>query len=144
MLVYFDSCALNRPLDAKIQPRVLAEAAAVEALLFHCLMGQLQLLASDVLYYEAMCCADLEKQAFVYQVLAHAVKNVAWSRQLAARTRHFEKQGLKPLDSLHLASAEAGLADWFCTCDTRLLRRARKLVGFTAKLVTPAELLKEI
>lgn len=34
-----------------------------------------------------------------------------------------ERIGIKPLDALHLASAEAAAADYFLTCDDRLIKR---------------------
>jgi predicted nucleic acid-binding protein len=31
--------------------------------------------------------------------------------------------GIKPLDALHLASAESGKADYFCTCDDKIIKK---------------------
>lgn len=46
-------------------------------------------------------------------------------------------------DALHLASAEAAEADFFCTCDDRFLKRAKE-VGPSTKVVSPLELIAEI
>jgi predicted nucleic acid-binding protein len=51
--------------------------------------------------------------------------------------------GVKPLDSLHLASAEWGDADYFCTSDEAFLKKAKKLATKT-KPVSLFELIKEI
>jgi predicted nucleic acid-binding protein len=48
------------------------------------------------------------------------------------------------LDALHLASAEAGQADYLCTCDDRFLRRARTLGRLATRVVSPLELIGEI
>jgi predicted nucleic acid-binding protein len=51
---------------------------------------------------------------------------------------------LAPLDALHLASAEAAGADYFCTCDDRLLRRARAAAAPPLRAVSPIELVGEL
>ncbi|RMD73126.1 MAG: PIN domain-containing protein [Chloroflexi bacterium] len=43
-------------------------------------------------------------------------------KQCHDRAQQFLAYGLKPLDALHVALAEAGKADYFCTCDDRLRR----------------------
>jgi predicted nucleic acid-binding protein len=48
------------------------------------------------------------------------------------------------MDALHLALAELGKAEYFCTCDDRLLRRSRKSAGVGVKVVSPLELVQEI
>jgi len=50
---------------------------------------------------------------------------------------------MKPLDALHLASAVEGSAAYFCTCDDRLLRRAREVETGATRPVSPAELIEE-
>jgi hypothetical protein len=45
------------------------------------------------------------------------------------RSAQFVQAGVKALDALHLAAAEAGKADYFCTCDDRFLRRAKSIPG---------------
>jgi predicted nucleic acid-binding protein len=42
------------------------------------------------------------------------------------RARLFVEAGIKPLDALHLASAEAAEVEYLCTCDDRSLRKARQ------------------
>ena len=48
------------------------------------------------------------------------------------------------MDSLHLASAEAGKADLFCTCDDSFLKKAKREVKGRTKVVSPLELAEEI
>ena len=52
--------------------------------------------------------------------------------------------GIKPLDALHLALAETGSADYFCSCDDRLLQNAKKVEDLMVKVVNPVELVQEI
>jgi len=48
------------------------------------------------------------------------------------------------LDALHLASAEIGHADYFCTCDDKLLKKAVSMQDLKTRFVSPIELIKEI
>lgn len=54
------------------------------------------------------------------------------------------KYSIKPLDALHLALTESGKADYFCTCDDRLLRNAKQISFLTFKLVSSVELIQEL
>jgi predicted nucleic acid-binding protein len=40
--------------------------------------------------------------------------------------------------------AEAGNADYFCTCDDKLLRSAKRVKDLAAKVIDPVELVQEI
>jgi hypothetical protein len=48
------------------------------------------------------------------------------------------------LDALHLALAEEGQVDYFCTCDDRFLKKAQALTGLKVKVVSPIILIEEI
>ena len=52
MLVYLDTCAVQRPTDDRNQLRVRVEADAVLAVLAAVRVGAVQLLSSDVLRFE--------------------------------------------------------------------------------------------
>ena len=52
-LIYFDNCALQRPLDDRTQLRVRLEAEAIESLLEAIEFGDLALLTSDILVTES-------------------------------------------------------------------------------------------
>ena len=52
--------------------------------------------------------------------------------------------GIKPLDALHMALAETGNADYFCTCDDRLLRNSKQVKDLMVKVANPVDLVQEI
>jgi len=60
------------------------------------------------------------------------------------RARVLEQGGIKPLDALHVASAEAGNAAYFCTCDDRLLKRLLARTDLQVTVVTPLELIQRV
>ncbi len=144
MLLYLDMCSLQRPLDDRSQPRIALEAEATLALLALCEGGQLQLLSSDALEYETARNPHPLRKAHAEETLAKAAQVVRLSPEVEQRAQAFELAGLKPLDALHLACAVQGGADFFCTCDDRLLKRARAIQAAPPKLVRPVELIGEI
>jgi len=48
------------------------------------------------------------------------------------------------MDSLHLSSAIEAKADYFCTCDDRFLKRAKRLDTMPTEVFSPLELALEI
>ena len=57
---------------------------------------------------------------------------------------HSPAMGMKPLDALHLASGVEADADFFCTCDDRLLKRARQVETGRTRGVSPLDLVTEV
>ncbi len=144
MRIYFDMCSLQRPLDDKAQLRVLIEAQAVLGVLALCEAGGAELIASDALVFENDANPDVVRRDFGAQVIAKAAQLVKANDPLKVRAQTFVSSGIKPLDALHLASAVEALADFFCTCDDRLLKKARSLDTAPTKVVSPLELVSEL
>jgi len=144
MKIYLDTCSLHRPLDDKTQLRISLEAEAVLAILALCEAGTASLVSSDVLTFEVERNPHPQRKAFVSEMIARASIIVALSDTIEQRAKALEQRGFKALDALHLASAEAEQADYFCTCDDRLLKRANVQPDLTIKVVSPLELAQEI
>jgi hypothetical protein len=143
MKIYLDACSLQRPLDNKSQMRVALEAEAVLGVLALCEAGDLELLSSEALVYEIERTPQLSRREYGREVLAKAKSFIQVNDSIAERARTFTTAGIKPLDALHLASAEDARADYFCTCDDRFLKKARNLPGLKLKVVSPVELAEE-
>jgi predicted nucleic acid-binding protein len=144
MKVYLDTCCLNRPLDDKSQVLVAVEAEAVLALLTLCESGVVTLVSSDVLRFEVDRIPSLQRRAFVSATLALAARTISMTAEIERRARDLAGRGFSALDALHLASAEAGAADCLCTCDARLLKKARSQDDLSIAVRTPLELIQEI
>jgi hypothetical protein len=144
MRIHFDMCSLQRPLDGKTQLRVLVEAQAVLGVLALCESGSADLIASDALVFETDANSDAVRRAFAAQAIAKATQFVKMDDHLKARAQTFTDAGIKPLDALHLASAVEAQADFFCTCDDRLLKKTRSLNTAPTKVVSPLELVSEL
>lgn len=139
-LIYFDNCALQRPLDDRIQLRVRLEAEAITAVLAAVEAGGVELATSAALRAEISRAAQRNRRDFAAGVLALATKEAPPSEDMKARIQTYRDAGLKPFDALHLASAVTMSADYFCTTDDRLLRKAQKANTEATHVVTPLEL----
>lgn len=144
MRVYLDTCSLQRPLDSKTNPRIHLESEAILAFLGFCEAGTVQLISSEVLSFEISRVPDEIRRVYALEVMAISSSHVETSDLVVERARAFQKTGIQPLDALHLSSAVTARADFFCTCDDKLLRRARSAETGQTRVVSPLELIEEM
>jgi predicted nucleic acid-binding protein len=144
MKVYLDNCSLQRPLDSRSQVRITLEAEAVLGILTLCEVGEIELVASDVLNFEINQNPNPIRRKYALETLGFAKLFVNVNDDIEAKSRNFTNQGLKPLDALHLACAESSQVDYFCTTDDKLLKKAKSLKGLQVKVVLPTKLIEEI
>ena len=144
MRIYLDTCCLQRPLDDKSQLRIRLEAEAILSALDFVKAERLELLSSDVLEYEIRQNPHLTRQDFALETLARAPHFVLLTEAIQRRAEALNQAGIGTLDSLHLASAEAGEADLFCTCDDAFLKKAKQEAIGPVQVVSPLELAEEV
>lgn len=106
--------------------------------------GEIALASSDVLRLETENNPLPARRDFARRVLALATADTASTDAVAARAKRYEQEGIKPLDAVHLASAVEVGADFFCTVDDSLLKRARGVETGSTRAVSPFELILEI
>lgn len=134
MRVYLDCCSLQRPFDDRRQPRINVEAEAVLTILALVESGDLELLSSEVLEFEIANTRDALRQARVRDVLKLAGQVVKLTDETEAEAEIFVASGVTPIDALHLATASGAQADYFCTCDDPLLKKAKKFKRIKTKV----------
>ncbi|MFP4439316.1 MAG: PIN domain-containing protein [Chloroflexaceae bacterium] len=142
--MYLDNCSLQRPLDDKSQVRVMLEAEAVLSVIGLSQQGAVELVHSDALRYEIERTPNLQRKLFAIESLQSATRHINFTERVIDRAKELEQSGIKPLDALHVASAEEAEATFFCTCDDRLVKRLKSLSALTVTVVTPLELIQEI
>jgi predicted nucleic acid-binding protein len=142
--IYLDLCAIQRPLDTPNQVRIILESDAVLGIINLCDAGQAELLSSEALLYEGEQSALEIRKEHTFAVLSKATNIVQVTEKENLRAARLMAFGIQPLDALHMALAEAGKADYFCTCDDRLLRNAKKVKDLLVKVVNPIVLVQEI
>ena len=144
MKIYLDTCSIQRPLDSRTQIRIVLEAEAVLGVLALYESGEIELVSSEALAFEINRNPIIARRDFGLAVLSQTKIFIVLNEHVENRARELNKGGIKPLDALHLASAEAGQADYFCTCDDRLLKQAKALSGLKTRVVSPVELIGEL
>ncbi|PSQ95867.1 MAG: nucleic acid-binding protein [Bacteroidetes bacterium SW_9_63_38] len=144
MLIYLDTCSIQRPFDDQSQLRIAMESEAVLRAIQLVEQGDLDLLASETLRIETERNPHSRRRRFAFGVLAHAARFVETDSQIESRARQYENTGLRPFDALHLASAVEAEADMFCTTDDQLLRRGSGAETEHTRVLTPIALIEEV
>jgi hypothetical protein len=142
--VYLDLCVIQRPFDDARQPDVREERDALLQLLALIEGGSIVLVGSFALEFENDANEDAERREYVGMVLSLAGERISPSHAVEARTDMYKAAGIHTWDATHLASAVEAGADFFCTCDHRLLRRARTVDTGLTRAVSLLELIKEV
>lgn len=142
--LYLDTCSIQRPLDTLNQTRLRLEAEAILGVLTQVKDGTVELISSTVLELEVQRNPLAVRREHGEQVLAQATAIVIVDTSIEQRSTYFVQMGVKVMDALHLAAAEAAQADYFCTCDDRFLRKAKRISGLQTSVVSPLELIEAI
>jgi predicted nucleic acid-binding protein len=119
MLVYLDTCCLNRPYDDQSQTRIQMETAAILAVIQRVVDGQLSLSHSQVLAFEVNRNPEELRREGILNFLGYCSVFQVLDAAVEQRGTFLHSLGFKRLDALHLASAEALKADIFLTTDDR-------------------------
>lgn len=78
-----------------------------------------------------------KRKIFVEQVISLAKVYLNVTEKIKKRAGELKSQGLKPIDALHIATAEVAKIDFFITCDYNLAKRYKGRL----KVVIPLEFL---
>ena len=127
MRLYIDLNCFNRPFDDQRQERVRQETEAVFGILNRVVDGKDTLIWSWVISFENAQHPRPDRRDEIALWKNRAASLIALSAGIKERARQLEEQEMPALDATHLASAEAGGADVFVTCDDDIMRRARRL-----------------
>lgn len=144
MRIYLDLCVIQRAFDPVGQEQIEKERDALARILELIEEGRIELVSSFALEYENDAATDLSKRAFTEAVLALASERIESSPAIQHRTTVYALGGIETWDAAHLAVAVEAHADFFCTCDKRLLRRATKEATGLTRAVSLLELIKEV
>lgn len=139
--VYSDTSTYSRPFDDQTQPKIFLETQAVIIILQMVEVKAVELISSSVLEYENSRNPYPIKQEAMNRYLQLAELRQEVDEVIRKRAEELEKDGLKAIDALHAACAEAVNSDYFITCDQRLINRCSKL---TMKVVNPADFVLEM
>ncbi|MEM9214420.1 MAG: PIN domain-containing protein [Cyanobacteria bacterium P01_F01_bin.150] len=139
--IYLDTSAYNRPFDDQSQPKIFLESQAVTLIFQMIEDGLVELVRSFVLAYENSRNPYPNKQRAMSRLLQAAQVNQKIDESIRQRAKQLEHNGVKAMDALHVASAEAAKSDWFITCDKRLINRCSEL---ELRVVNPVDFVVEV
>ena len=137
MRVYLDNCCYNRPFDEQAQLRVRLETLAKLNIQQQMRDGVLEYVWSSVLDFEISKSRFLDRSLQIMPWAKGAIINVQIDDSIRFRAKEFEANGLKAMDALHVACAEAAECDWFFTTDRGILKKARNLTSM--RVANPVE-----
>jgi predicted nucleic acid-binding protein len=137
MKIYLDNSVLNRPYDDQRQPRIWLETLCFMLILQLIEKGEAELVRSAFHILENNESRADDKREWVEACLNLASSFARTSTAMERRAAALAKAGLKPLDAAHLAAAEGAAAEFFVTCDDRLIRKYRG----SLRALTPPELI---
>ena len=129
MRIYLDVCCLSRLTDDQIQPRVRAEAAAISEVFVRSRQGLVTLLYSQALRAEARSNPAEVRREHVQSLLGAPAEFIRTNAGIVERARYLVAERYGSFDALHLASAEAGDADFLLSTDDHFIRLAARGAG---------------
>jgi len=144
MLIYLDTCSIQRPFDDQSQIRIALESEAVLRAIQLVEQGDLDLLSSETLLIETDQNPHARRRRFARGLLSLAARFVQTDSQIESRARQYKEAGIRPFDALHLASAVESGTDVFCSTDDQLLKRGSEADTESTRLLTPIELIEEV
>jgi len=140
-----------RPFDDRTQLRIAQEASAFVTILFEVLAGSVTCIGSDILDIEINNTPDEVKRERLHNLTGYCSEIAIMDEALRNLGSELEGRArLKPRDALHIASAAKGLADYFLTCDDKIVKRAKDIQSFLAsrgmkmQILNPVDFLKEL
>ena len=145
MRIYLDACALNRLTDDQSQPRIHAEAEAVERIFHLIWKRKIEWSASTPLAAELHRNPNTGKRQDAMALLSYAGPLISPEPNALKRAELLEAAGYGAFHALHLAGAEAAKVDALVTTDDRFIKQAARGLGNpTVRVLNPLDWLQEV
>lgn len=141
MKIYLDTSVYNRPFDDQTQPRIWLETLSLALILQFVESGEAVLVNSSVLEFENSRNPFALRQDWVNRCLRLSTEYQTVNESIRKRAEYLERLGLKAFDALHVACAEAAQANYFLTCDDRLISKGKHL---KVRPLNPVEFVQKI
>lgn len=141
--IYLDMNIYNRPFDDQTQVRIRLETIAIFSILQRIKNGDFKLIWSFMIDYENSLNPYDDVRLEIEMASSLADESVTPDESVLTAAKEFESKGIKPRDSMHLACALKGKAEYFLTCDDKLIKKA-VAVGVNLKLMNPARFVEEL
>ena|SRR3989337_3812110 len=140
--VYLDVNIYNRPFDDQGQVRIRLETIAIFSIMQNIKSKELSLIWSFIIDYENSINPHDDVRQEVELLSSLASKTIVPGDAIATQAKKFESKGIKPRDALHIACALEAGADYFLTCDDKLIKKASQISGL--KILNPIRFIEEM
>ena len=140
--IYLDTNIYNRPFDDQSQVRIRLETIAIFSILQVIKDREFSLLWSFMIDYENSLNPYDDIRQEIEMVSAIANETIAPDESIVEKAKEFEAAGIKPRDALHIACALKGGAEYFLTCDDKLIKRSHEL-KINLKITSPLRFVEE-
>ena len=137
MVLYLDNCCYTRPFDDQTQDRIHIESEAILAILKACENGIIKILSSPIVRIEIDKYSNEYKREKVLALYSLANPDIPFTEEIKKRAEELRaKSNIRLMDSLHVATAEAGEVDAMLTTDDKLIKACSKL-NLSVKVINP-------
>ena len=102
------------------------------------------MMSSEALEYEVSRIPNEVRRNEVMAILALADERIEINDAVEALAESLESRGIRSMDAVHLALASSAKADFFSTCDDKLLRNSQALSDLTCKVLSVLALVSEV
>lgn len=103
--------------------------------------GAVEYVWSDALDYELGQSPNFQEPDMIEPWKSNAVQMVPVDDALICRGEEIERYGLKAMDAIHVACAEAASCDWFLTTDRGITKKLHELGGM--RIANPVDFVME-
>ncbi len=139
--VYLDVNIYNRPFDDQSQVRIRLETIAIFSIMQKIKSKELLLIWSFIIDYENSINPHDDIRQEVKYLSTLSSETILPGDAIANKAKEFESMGIKPRDALHIACALEAGADYFLTCDDKLIKKASQIIGL--KILNPIHFIEE-
>jgi len=127
--LYLDMNIYNRPFDDQSQVRIRLETIAIYAILKMIKEDKFSLLWSFMLEFENSLNPYEDIRMEIEMASSLASEKIKMGEDILTAAKNLESKGIKPRDAIHLACAIKGKADYFLTCDDKLIKKVKPIQG---------------
>lgn len=131
----------NRPFDDQSQVRVKLETIAIYAILKTIKERKFTLLWSFMLEFENSLNPYEDIKMEIEMASSLASEHINMAGDIVETAKYLESKGIKPRDAIHLACAIKGRADYFLTCDYKLIKKAH-LIQDKIVIINPIDFIR--
>ncbi len=141
MKIYLDNCCFNRPFDDQTQLRIKLEAEAKLKIQEEIRSRNLELVWSYILDYENSKNPYEERRVQIQGWKKYSIQDIQEDPKILKHAEQVNRNGLKKMDSLHIACAIESKCVYFITTDDKVLNKSEIISKI--KIIDPFGFIKE-